>query len=149
MHDHQQNDHNSDQDLLDECVATIEGPEEPSIETAVFAIGPFDASIADCLEYEAKHYRSVPDGTAVVAWVLDAYSPSTRKLLAEALGIDVWDFNAHALDPERFDLAALVELYSEEEVDDLKRLVAAGFQLFFYPGDGTLLWSNRTKGRDS
>ena len=137
------------QDLLDDCVAEIQGPDEPFIEASVFAIGPFDASIADCLDYPGEYYQSVPDGATVVAWVLDAYTPSRRKLLAGALGIDVWDFNSHALDAGRFDFAALKELYSEEEVDDIRRLVAAGFELYFYPGNGKFLWANGAQGHDS
>ncbi|MEM1179607.1 MAG: hypothetical protein AAGM22_14760 [Acidobacteriota bacterium] len=120
-------------DILNRNLPAEPEAEEPFIECSVFALGPYHPDIADCLEYSEERYASVPEGTPMLVWVLCAYRPSGRRALAKNLGIDVWDFNAHAIDPQSINKAALETDFSKREVEEIGRLLDAGFELFFCP----------------
>jgi hypothetical protein len=99
----------------------------------ILAIGPFSAAIAPFLPYSSERYEGVPEGTPVIATIIDTYRDTEQTFeLAACFGVDPWDFNAHApLDPARVDLEALGAL-DDAAREPFERLRDAGFVFYFY-----------------
>jgi hypothetical protein len=84
------------------------------------------------LPYSSERYAGVPEGTLVIADVVDTYSDAERTLeCAACFGVDPWDFNGHALDPARVDLEALDAL-EDGARESFVNLRDAGFKFYFY-----------------
>jgi len=98
----------------------------------LLAIGPFSQAVASCLSYVAESYAGVPDGTLVLSTLFACPTTDVSEALAEAVQAELWGFSTHVLKPADFDWEALADLH-EEDVEALRALVAAGFQIFFRP----------------
>jgi hypothetical protein len=102
------------------------------IAAAVYAFGPFDPALADCLDYPAEYYAGTRPGAVISVLVCDALGDEAVERLAEALGIDRLDLATHALDPAHWDLERLeAEDLVTHSAACLARLHAAGFRFHF------------------
>jgi hypothetical protein len=109
----------------------------------ILAWGPFNADIAQYLEYNTDAYRSTMPGALVVTELFGIVEGSHASgQFAACLGIsDVWDFNQHKIDPEKIDvnrLRVLLEGLDErkryaKQLEALLALRASGFQFVFRP----------------
>ena len=107
----------------------------------LLAIGPFDPSIADCLDYKTDAYENVPKKTLVVCTVFHMTSNEGSRLLAKALGTKVWDFASHHIaagDVVWDQLQDALKRGSEEAdvwgaMERFKRLIEAGFEFYDRP----------------
>ena len=106
----------------------------------VLMIGPFTAALVPHLPRPPDAYAGLREGATIVEALSEAApgSSSTAEL-AEALGVDPWDFAAHHLSPNRVDrekLAAVISSWGREAdpvIARLNALAAAGFRFFFRP----------------
>jgi hypothetical protein len=125
--------HHAVQSVLREA-GRLREPSSGAASVEVLAVGPFHRDIAGLLDYSEEQYAGVPEGTKVITHLFDVYKNDTEaQALAACLGADLWDFNTHALDPERADLEALSRLAGDDDelVRRFTRLHAAGFRFFF------------------
>jgi hypothetical protein len=108
----------------------------------VLVLGPFRPSLVPLLTHPPEHYRGVREGAVILERLCEpAVGSSTSRALAEALGVEPWDFNSHPLDPYAVDLARLADAvgaYVRDEPAEavVRRFVAlrdAGFQFHFRP----------------
>ena len=95
----------------------------------IYAIGAFEPSLIDCMEYGPELMGSLRAGTSVCVAVCHAFEEQVLEL-AELLGIDPWALEQHHLEPQRIDAAALerAELATGATIE---RLRAAGFSFHF------------------
>jgi hypothetical protein len=106
----------------------------------LLAIGPFSSDIADILDYPPEYYEGVKPGTKVITTVFLCETTDQSNGLAEALGIDPWDFGAHEIPFSKVDAVALTEWAEETDpfegladVMRMLRLAQKGFTFFFRP----------------
>jgi hypothetical protein len=102
------------------------------MDAEVLAIGKFSRNLAKYMDYPEKYYARTQDGVSVVSSLFSAVSTARSCELAEAFGVDPWDFNQHHLNPARADLAKLRE-FEEEHVEKFEALRDAGFEFYYRP----------------
>jgi len=102
----------------------------------LLAIGRYTDSIAAHTDYEIK---PVPEGTPILLTPHHCATTQSSKLLAEACGIEPWDFSAHRI-PHRQMAEALKahkadwkELGGNELVRRVRDLVKAKFTFWYRP----------------
>ncbi len=119
------------------------GPKEIGLSALVYAFGGFRADLTSCFEYPAHHYKRLAEGAPIVHLVFDVFRDTDGCLkLSEIFGIeDLFDFNQHQIQSEKIDYKKMADLIREfgfeadevdAEVERLKKLVDAGFQLQFF-----------------
>src|ERR1700730_18189499 len=89
----------------------------------VLAIGPWKSAFDGLFGRRVGGFASeIPDGEMVVisvTGVSDVPGSNDRKeKLAEALGVGLWDFGKHALDPEKIDLDGFRRVHELENDQD-------------------------------
>ena len=99
----------------------------------IICIGKFDQEVANCLEYQQDYYEGTKIGTIVAAHLLYCQTTDESRLLAKALGCEVWDFNTHTVLEENIDWDALHKEYEERQVDNFGALLNAGFICIYMP----------------
>lgn len=109
----------------------------------IFAIGAYSPAVADFLEYPPDFYKSTANGATVVATLFGiAEGAGASNEFARYLGIaDPWNFNEHAIDPNKIDFEALKTLFDslpnghayKRDLQKLTVLQANGFQFIFIP----------------
>lgn len=102
----------------------------------VIAIGPFSRDIADCLDYPSGFYKDTEEGSPVLSTLFLCNTSQASKELAEAFGIDSWDFNQHKLD-DVVHVQTLAAINSEweaiAEYNKFLRLKERGFEFYYRP----------------
>lgn len=106
----------------------------------ILAIGKFNQSIVNYLEYPEDFYKDTKDDVAVLVGLFGIREGSSlSREFAALLGLtDPWDFNQHKLDPKHFDKNGLnqwVNIYGDYK-EDLKALFALAdeeFEFYFLP----------------
>lgn len=92
----------------------------------VIAIGPFQRHLVPYLRHPPERYVATREGATLVESVMSTTEGTARsRALAACLGIDPWDFNAHAIDPFRLlraDVDALYLLFAREATCSVHRL---------------------------
>lgn len=106
------------------------------MDAEVIAIGPYRSYLSDCMDYPAYDYKNVPDGSMVITSVFVCETSSASVELADAFGVDPWDFSQHHLDPIRFSAEYITSAQEEGSairgsVDKFVRLRAAGYDFYF------------------
>lgn len=96
---------------------------------SLYAIGPFDPSLIDCLEYGPDLLTSLRPGTSICTLVCHAFEEQVIEL-AQILSIDPWALEQHHLDPARIDASAL-DRADFAPTSTVERLRAAGFSFHF------------------
>ena len=102
-----------------------------STSAEILVIGPYDDKIADFLEYPRQYYKNVPPGMIVVSRLLQCNGRSSTIALADALGVDTYEFATFNIKRSAIKWDDLHKIYNGEEVIELKLLVDAGFSLIF------------------
>jgi len=109
-------------------------------EAYVMCIGPFKKEIADILEYPEDFYDGTNEGTTVIAELFTCNTDEQSIMLAEAFGIEPWDFNRHWIKKaEDVDWNALYELeercgeWNTDDIDKLRTLFKHEFYILYRP----------------
>jgi len=71
------------------------------LDADVICVGIFSKDIAAHLDYEDGAYEDVEEGRVVVTDFFHCNTSSQSRELADALGVDVDDFNTHAIPKDR------------------------------------------------
>ncbi|HLO95460.1 MAG TPA: hypothetical protein VK195_14205 [Burkholderiaceae bacterium] len=103
------------------------------LDAQVIAIGPYSGEIATSLEYGEQFYADVAPGSTVVTNVFIAGTSDASHKLAEAFGVGALELGKHQLDPSRANIAALSEVFGEQNAQQFQRLARAGFTFFYLP----------------
>ena len=78
------------------------------LDADVICVGVFSKDIAAQLDYDDEAYENVEEGRVVVTDFFSCNTGSQSFELANALGVDAYDFNTHAIPKNRdIDWAAL------------------------------------------
>jgi hypothetical protein len=108
----------------------------------ILALGPFNPSLVLHLPRPPELYSRVPVGALLLEPVVPQTPGSTTgRALAASVGASAWDFDTHALDPDRFDWPALQLALASYLPDPevliilarLRALITAGFRFWFQP----------------
>ena len=105
----------------------------------VIGAGPYSDDIQHILDYPADYYHKTKPGTIILVTLFIAESTQESHELAEALGVDPWDFNTHRINPEKLDKGSLMEYacgaagYGIEHVEAFFKLIEKGFSFFYRP----------------
>ena len=103
------------------------------LDAQVIAIGPYSGEIATSLEYGVHFYKDVAPGAIVVTNVFVAGTSDASHKLAEAFGVGAMELGKHRLDPSCANIAALSEVFGEQDAQQFQRLARAGFTFFYLP----------------
>ena len=95
----------------------------------VFAIGTYEPSLIDCMDYGPERLAALRPGTLVCVHVSEAWHSDVEEL-AGVLGIDPFDISQHCLDPDAIDAESL-ERIDFASSSRIQRLRAAGFSFHF------------------
>ena len=129
--------------LHDFEVRNSAGQKEIGLSALVYAFGGYREDLISCFEYPAHHYNRLPEGTPIIHLVFDVFRDTDGCIkLGEIFGLkDLFDFNEHKIQNDKIDYKKMAELIREfghddeaiqSEVDRLKKLVDAGFELMFF-----------------
>lgn len=122
-------------DVLTEIAPKLRvGADDEYVDWEVFAIGPFNRGLEDCLDYPIDFYAATRDGAAVITTVLGTQTRRAWDLLTAHLGVDPDDLSTHALDVGHADPEVLAGVVDGLELGAFIRLRDAGFQFYFCPG---------------
>ena len=108
----------------------------------ILAIGPFSEKLAAHLAFPSDYYNGTRDGTPVIVELFGMCGTSASREFALHLGIDeAWDFNQHAIDPQKINFKGLAEQFRlradgdklAADLQSLQVLIANGFKLIFMP----------------
>ncbi len=110
------------------------------MEAVLMAMGPYSPAVREFLEYGDQFYSGTKIGTTVLTTVFICNTSDSSRGLAQALGIDPWDFNQHFIPAERLDSmrqgdvkAWAEELGQREDWLDFEALRAHGFTFIYRP----------------
>ncbi|WP_223643425.1 hypothetical protein [Corallococcus sp. EGB] len=109
------------------------GPKELGLEAEVVATGVFHRGLAAHMDYGAKRYADTREGTRMlVSFVNAGLGAFQAEVLAHCMGATAWDFNTHAIEPERVRISDLASLLMDDAlVTRFHALGDARFQFFF------------------
>tara|TARA_R110001592_G_scaffold159604_1_gene391217 strand:+ start:1224 stop:1931 length:708 start_codon:yes stop_codon:yes gene_type:complete len=117
----------------DECT-TVWGNPDDGLDGDVTAFGPFSRDIVHHLEQDASYYRKTTPGSRVIVnSVLWSNGKRETETLAACLGIGLFDFDHHELDPDRVNVFMLNKEFGEEATRRFIKLRDSGFTFFFTP----------------
>ncbi len=113
-------------------------------EAYVLCIGRFDESIKDNLAYPADFYDDTNKDAIVTSVLMQCNTADQSAELAEALGVEVWDFNTHQLRPDldahKIQWNELMRMgdsgrfeWNARNVRSLKSLLDTGFLCIYQP----------------
>jgi len=108
------------------------------MDAELMAIGSYDTSVAECLEYPPSWYERVDLGAVVFSSLFHCPTSDASRKLAACFGIDnPCDLGKALVDVAQVRRADLIELADEigssEDVTRLDRLAAAGFTFYYRP----------------
>lgn len=105
------------------------------MDAELLAIGKFSAEIAGHLDYPRNFYIDTPEDSTIITGVCDCVTTDGSELLAEALGIDPWQFQEHCnISGENADLEKMGEaIENPAKVNDFVALREAGFKFYYLP----------------
>ncbi len=103
------------------------------VKANILLIGPFKKNIAGNLSYPEDFYSKVEENTLVVTENFHCVSSDASLMLADALGVFLWNFNTHRIDPNKINWEVLYEMYEQEDVDNVRRLFKEHFVGIFMP----------------
>lgn len=109
------------------------GPRGLGLEAEVLATGAFRRELAAYMDYGEKQHDDTREGTRMlVSFVNVGLGAFQAEVLARCMGAEAWDFNTHALVPERVRIEDLATLLMDDElVTRFHALRDAGFQFYF------------------
>jgi hypothetical protein len=107
--------------------------EDMGMDAVVIAIGTFSRDLVKHMDYAEEFYAKTRDGANVVRTVFSAITTKASCELAEAFGVEPWDFNQHHLDPMSANLEKLRIVSDDEQVESFLALRDAGFQFYYMP----------------
>lgn len=107
--------------------------EDVRMTSELVAVGIFKKDIAPYLEYPEDHYSNVKEGIKILTFICQGLGRSRSYLLAECLGIDVWDFNQHEIDILKVNVELMKAEFGNEIVNAIDALHRAGFSFFYRP----------------
>jgi hypothetical protein len=109
------------------------------MDACITAFGMFTSQISDCLEYGTEHYADIEHGYVVFSSFFHCCTTHESRELAAYLGVDPYHICKHTLEMSEAQLAEL-ETYAFnndpdllKEVDQIRRLKAAGFIFVYRP----------------
>jgi len=85
----------------------------------VICIGPFGQNVADCLDYPKDNYEEMEEGMPVTVETLNCSSSSTSAELADALGLDPYDFRTHVVNKDNVDWEKMFDIVNMEWDEDV------------------------------
>ncbi|RYZ41913.1 MAG: hypothetical protein EOO71_10045 [Myxococcaceae bacterium] len=99
----------------------------------VIATGTFRRHLMPFMDYGAKFHESTREGARlVVSFINEVSGVIEVDALAECMGVSAWDFNTHAIQPEKVHIAELCLLMEDEDLAErFTALRDAGFQFYF------------------
>lgn len=103
------------------------------LDAQVIAIGPYSNEVASSLEYGESFYVGVAPGTIVVTNVFLACTSEDSHRLASAFGVGAMDLGRHKVDPDKADVAKLIDIFGENNVAQFQCLARNGFDFFYLP----------------
>lgn len=108
-------------------------PQGPSVAAEVLATGTFRRDLAAHMDYGAKQHADTHEGARViVSFVNVGLGPFQAEVLARCMGAEAWDFNTHALVPERVRIDDLGSLLMDDGlVTRFHALRDAGFRFHY------------------
>jgi hypothetical protein len=112
-----------------------------SMSANVVGFGKYSRIIADYLDYPRDYYNNAMDGVELVVECLHCPTRDSSIRLAEALGVDPWNFNTHKIDPKRIDWDKLRGMSEDvwngdDTLDRFYKLATRGEFTFFYQPHG-------------
>jgi hypothetical protein len=105
----------------------------------IIGIGPYSDSIAHLLSYSPAFYMDTKEGAEIITTVYLAETTASSHALAQAVGVEPWDFNTHKIDVVNIHTVELVEflshssMYMEEDAGRIFELAKKGFTFFYRP----------------
>jgi len=115
------------------------------MEAHILAVGQYRKDITDCLDYVNDYYEDTREGVLVATRLFHCNTTNQSRELANAFGIDPWDFNTHHIKAAAAEdmgtqlaLSNLIDSSAEmwpEELEQFQKLARAGF-LFLYEPNG-------------
>ena len=105
----------------------------------IICVGCFQSDLEDMLDYDADFYTDTDEGSIITATLLNCNTSGQSAELAEALGMETWDFNTHQLKKEKINWDALLELsegcaeWDKHDVENLRTLLEHKFICMFQP----------------
>ena len=111
-----------------------------SVVAQVIAIGRFTDKIAEYTNHDAQ--TELEEGTPMVVKLFQCETTDQSQAVANALGIDIWEFSEHFMPPEgirarlkrdQFDDLCRKHKGFTIDVEALEKLNEAGFLFFFMP----------------
>ncbi|RKG68448.1 hypothetical protein D7V80_12535 [Corallococcus sp. CA054B] len=110
------------------------GSKGSGVAAEVLATGIFRHELAAHMDYGEKQHATTRDGTRViVSFVNVGLRAFQAEVLARCMGAEAWDFNTHALVPERVRIEDLASLLMDDElVTRFHALRNAGFRFHFH-----------------
>ncbi|NRD56409.1 hypothetical protein D7Y15_21560 [Corallococcus sp. AB030] len=106
---------------------------EAKVEAQVIATGVFRRELADHMDYGAERNTDTREGTRVIAsFFVGGMGAFHAEVLARCMGAEAWDFNTHALVPERMRVQDLAHLWMDDGLlTRFHTLRDAGFRFYF------------------
>lgn len=111
-------------------------------DAALVAIGPFSEDVVKYLCYPSECYEDTKQGNTVYTIICWMSTTSGSEQLAEALGVEPWNFNQHFLLAEKIDVAKFVAVMKDsrdgnfdldETMDVINTLKGKGFLFIYLP----------------
>ena len=110
------------------------------MEATLMAMGPYSPAVAPFLEYAEEFYKDTRIGATVLTTVFFCNTTDSSRGLAQALGIDPWDFSQHFIPAEKLDEDRQAEIKTwaeelgkQEDLPDFDALRAHGFTFIYRP----------------
>ena len=109
------------------------------MEANILCIGQFKKTIAKYLDYEETEYEDTNKGVAVISMFFHCNSSQQSLELAEAVGVEPFNFNTHQIERDKVRWCMLQELcdknpeWANYHIEALKALLDAGFICIYQP----------------
>ena len=105
----------------------------------IVCVGCFQPELKGMLDYPTNWYKDTEEGSLVTSGLLNCNTSGQSTELAEALGVEYWDFNTHQLKKEKINWDALIVLseecaeWDEHNAENLRTLLEHKFICMFQP----------------
>jgi hypothetical protein len=106
---------------------------DPDVAASVFATGRFRRDLVAHMDYGEDLHAQTREGAPVIVCFLSSLGAFEAEVLALCLGAEAWDFDTHAIVPERVRIDDLAALYMDEGLRTrFFALRDAGYQFHYH-----------------
>ena len=112
------------------------------MDAELVAIGPFSEDIVNYLSYPPEYYEDTEKGNTVYTVICSMATSAGSEELAQALGIEPWDFNRHFFTSDMMNAANFAVMMQDskdgnfdfdESIDAISALKGKGFLFIYLP----------------